>query len=308
MGPFCVVHQKNEPVVSRPSGVLGIVPQHWRRLAMNNKPTLKALARTIARKSGAAGMLRFLRGGGQIGAWERVHPFDVAHGTDTSGFLEVANLGQLENEQARVHAVAYAGSQPSVVRAALTALPPLDTFSFVDLGCGKGRPLLVASEFPFRHIVGVELSVSLAETARRNAALVGRRYPERTPVDITTGDASRFALPPGNLVVFLYNPFGDEVIGKVVEAVETAIAASPCTVFVVYYNPVFGHRFDASRSLSRYFAKTIPYAASELGYGPDSDDPVVIWQGGVKSAPTYPNADLRIDVINPPHRVQLVPA
>jgi SAM-dependent methyltransferase len=223
---------------------------------------------------------RLLYGAG----WTRIHPFDRAHGTDTSGFAPAEELP--ENEGARAYACFYAGSQPNVLRLAIAALPPVDACAFVDLGCGKGRALLVASEFPFREILGIELSPALAKVARRNAAVMARRFPRRTAVRVAVGDASVFPLPPGDLVLFLYHPFGPEVVASVVARVEAAIAAAPWrNIYVVYYNPVAGHCFDASRLLRRRFAGTLPYGPDELGFGPDQADPVVVWHGGAASTP-----------------------
>lgn len=220
--------------------------------------------------------------------WERVHPFDRAAGTDTSGVVSAA---ELPDHEARAHAVCYAGSQPSLLRQALATLPELDACTFVDLGCGKGRALLVASEFPFRDILGVELSAPLARIARRNAALVARRFPQRTAVRVVVADASSFHLPHGDLVLFLYHPFGAELVARVVTGVEAALKAAPCTLYVIYYNPVAGHCFDASPLLRRRFARTLPYAPDERGYGPDETDTVVIWQGGVTPAPVATEDD-----------------
>lgn len=223
--------------------------------------------------------------------WDRLHPFDRAYGTDTSGFVAAEKLP--EQEAARVHAICYAGSQPSLIRRALQSLPPLDSYTFVDLGCGKGRALLVASEFPFREILGVELSVPLARVANRNAARFARRFPERWPIAVAVADASVFPLPSGNVVLFLYHPFGAALVAQVVAGVEAALAAGHGRIFIVYYNPVAGHCFDASPLLHRRFARTLPYAAEERGYGPDADDVVVIWQSGEVSSPP-PGADARI--------------
>src|SRR5476651_2252216 len=74
--------------------------------------------------------------------WDLLHPFDRAHGTDTSGFIASENLPSSPYDSTRRHV--YGGSQPGIIRAALATLPPLESFTFVDLGCGKGRPLLVA--------------------------------------------------------------------------------------------------------------------------------------------------------------------
>ena len=291
---------------------------------MGIKTTLRRLARGIDRLPGVSRALRMpavrsllatlpgghnlIAGSARIGSWKLVHPFDVEHGTDTSGFVSVDDLDQLEHEAVRVHARPYAGSQPSIVRTALTTLLPLDSFTFVDLGCGKGRPLLVASEFSFREIVGVELSAPLATIARHNAELIKRRFPRRPPIKIVLGDAARFQLPAGNLVLFLYNPFDDAAIGDLVDTVNAALTTAPRTIYVVYYNPVVGHRFDASPTLQRYFAATLPYAINELGYGPDAEDPIVIWQGGIARDSIGGAADARIEVIDPQYRAKLAPS
>ena len=112
-------------------------------------------------------------------------------------------------------------------------------------------------------------------------------------------DVRRFPLPGGDLVLFLYNPFDEKVIAKVVEAVHDALGTAQRTVYVVYYNPVAGHCFDASPLLRRRFAGTLPYAADELGYGPDTDDPIVVWQGGTALAPIDTRANARIEITNP---------
>jgi len=154
----------------------------------------------------------------------RPHPFDRVNGTDTGG---VATSGGTKVDHP------YWGAPPSVVRAALSKLPSLETFTFIDLGCGKGRPLFVATEFPFRRILGVDLSPSLVKIAQINAAIMERRYPAWTRVEAVAEDATTFRLPPGDIVLFLYNPFGEEIMVKVVAQVEAALAAESRTIFVV---------------------------------------------------------------------------
>lgn len=236
------------------------------------------------------------------GGWYGVHPFDRQNGTDTSGFVSVDELPA--DAPARDQANPYAGSQPGVLRQALGCVPSIDTCTFVDLGCGKGRAVLVASEFSFKDICGVELSADLAGIARKNVAIVSSRHPQRTPVRIVVADAAAFSFPAGNLVLFLYNPFGAELMAQVVHSVEAAMAAENRSVYVIYYNPINGHCFDASPLLRRRFARVLPYASEEIGYGPDDDDPLVIWQGGAAPAPTEV-ADARIVVLPGAARVRL---
>jgi SAM-dependent methyltransferase len=236
------------------------------------------------------------------GGWDYLHPYDRILGTDTSGFVAAEYLPSSPLDSQKKHC--YAGSQPSIIHAALTTLPALDGYTFIDLGCGKGRPLLVSSEFPFRELIGVELSPKLADMAHKNAAVLKSHFPERPPITIVTGDASAFPFPAGNIVLFLYNPFGEEVIAKVVAGIEAALAAENRALFVVYYNPVYGHCFDATPALARYFAASLPYAEEEVGFGPDTEDPVVIWQAGQIARP-HPGANRAIVVTKAAMRAEI---
>jgi len=210
--------------------------------------------------------------------WHVLHPFDRAYGTETSGFVSTEQLPK--DAPNRSAAIFYAGSQPSILRAALATLPSVETSTFIDLGCGKGRALLVASELPFKRIIGIELSPKLADIAQANAAIVAKRFPRRTAVEVCVADASAYALPTGDIVLFLYHPFADYLVAKVVANIEIALQIEQRRIYAIYYNPVAGHHFDASLVLSRHLACRLPYAPDELGYGPDSDDSLVIWEGG----------------------------
>lgn len=219
--------------------------------------------------------------------WDRVHPFDRLHGTQTSGYVPASELPPGEP---REHAVCYAGSQPSILRTALSTLPELQSCTFVDLGCGKGRALLVASEFPFRDILGVELSPGLAATARRNAERIALRHPHRAAIRIAVGDATHHPLPPGDLVLFLYHPFDAEGVGRVADTVRAALAQPQAQrrLYVIYYNPVAGDRFDAVPSLRRRYARMLPYSPQERGFGPDATDTLVVWENGAALASAGP--------------------
>jgi predicted RNA methylase len=237
------------------------------------------------------------------GGWDRVHPFDTRHGTHTGGYIPAENLPHSRFSDTKLHV--YGGSQPSIVRAALRELPDLTGFTFLDLGAGKGRPALVASGFPFKEVVGVELAPQLVDIALDNVAIFQDRHPDRAPIRIENDDAAVYPLPAGDLVVFLYNPFGLEVMKRVVANMEAALKDESRSIFVIYYNPVYGGCFDASASFLRYYARTIAYASDEVGFGPDEADPVVIWQAG-SVLPAKPGADATISITKPDFRCALI--
>lgn len=226
-----------------------------------------------------------------------VHPLDAQYGVDTSGELHGTVLG-LGGGTDPGSNNGYVGSQPSIIRAALQMIPDREDAALVDIGCGKGRALIVASEFGFRAIVGIELSPELAAIAESNAAIVARKHPDRTPITIVTGDALDVRhLPGGDLVIYLYNPFGRDLIERLRRNVEKLVRGGDRTVYVVYYNPVFGEVFDGSPSLRRIFAETYPYDATELGYGLDSADTVIIWQDSAHAPADVPSGVARPIVV-----------
>jgi SAM-dependent methyltransferase len=237
--------------------------------------------------------------------WDRQHPFDRANGTDTSGVMELHTIRAHTDHPAMAHAGIYAGSQPSVIRRALDELPSLAGATFIDFGCGKGRPLLVAAERPFREVVGVDLSSELAAIARSNAAIVQARFPGRAPIRVVVGDAASHPLPSGDLVLFFYHPFGAPIFGRVLAALERALEAERRAIYVIYYNPVLGRLFDASPAFTRRWAAMLPCARDERGYGADADDAVIIWQGG-DAPPPRGLADGRIVLSNSDTRAELL--
>jgi len=229
--------------------------------------------------------------------WERTHPFDRRHGIDTSGMMPVTQMG-LDPATAR-HMMPYAGSQPSIVRRAIALLPNQEDYCFVDLGCGKGRPLLVASEFAFRRILGVELSADLVAVANANAAKMRRRFPARPPIELIEGNAAHFRLPDGKVVLFFYHSFDAELMVELINRAVNSLAGPVEHLFVIYYNPVWGGLLDASPALRRWYAGTLPYDATEIGFGPDHEDTVVIWQSIRGAYPSNLPQDHRRIVKNP---------
>lgn len=213
--------------------------------------------------------------------WGRTHPIDVYYGIDTSGFVPAEAIHPDQSLTKKI--IPYAGSQPGIVRTALSTIPNPGEYTFVDIGCGKGRVTIVASEFGFRKIIGVELSSDLVRVARANAEKVTRQYPDRPPIEIVEGDATRFPFPGGKVVVFMYHPFGRELMSQLRSTLESHIASSIEHIFIVYQNPVHGELFDAVPALTRWFAQTVPYDESEVGFGPDLEETVVIWQSAQRA-------------------------
>jgi SAM-dependent methyltransferase len=110
-------------------------------------------------------------------------------------------------------------------------------FIFIDLGSGKGRTLLMASDYPFRRIVGVELLPSLNDVAQQNLAQYHSDSQKCFAIESVCADATTFPLPDGALVVFLFNPFPESGLRRTIANLEDSLDAHPRPTYVVYHNP-----------------------------------------------------------------------
>ncbi|MCU1253468.1 MAG: class SAM-dependent methyltransferase [Edaphobacter sp.] len=170
-----------------------------------------------------------------------VHPFDLEHGTDTGGLIPGSELGVGHRHDLFI--AGYVGVPPSGFRAAISRWEGIglrhriEDYTFLDLGCGKGRAVLLASELGFREAVGVELNPGLAEIARANAMLWTGAGKARSPIRIECKDATEVGWPSGPCLVYFYNPFAETVMRAVVEAMREEFGDRGHELEVVYQKP-----------------------------------------------------------------------
>jgi hypothetical protein len=180
-----------------------------------------------------------------------LHPFDAEFGTDTGGLIFAEELRDGGGRKS-VYNTAYYGTPPSLFQQALARLEvEFEGFTFVDLGAGKGRAILLASNFPFRQVIGIEYARELATVASQN---ISRYHPaSRRCQDVRCilGDACDFAFPPGPLVIFMWNPFVGPVFERVVANIEDSLLQEPREVYVLYLRPDCAQRLDASPRLQK---------------------------------------------------------
>ena len=112
--------------------------------------------------------------------------FDAAHDVNTSG---VVRLVQTKSHN-RIHGTSYQPCNPENLQWAIESVSiDLKDFAFADIGCGKGRALIVASRYPFRKVIGVDYSLPFIEIARENLLRVGV---EEGSFELCCRDATEF--------------------------------------------------------------------------------------------------------------------
>jgi SAM-dependent methyltransferase len=170
--------------------------------------------------------------------------FDARYGTDTGGVQSLADVADIVGDNAK-HGLAHIASDPDQFSGMLGKLAlHVPDYTFVDLGCGKGRALLLAGEVPFKSVIGVEFVPAFADVARKNLAIAAAKG-MRSDIEVVTGDATQFDFPSGPLLVYLFNPFDSSIIRRVAQNVMKSWRAERRPVFVVYANPIHKDEFLA---------------------------------------------------------------
>lgn len=186
-----------------------------------------------------------------------VHPFDVENGVRTSGIIPGRFLKSGHRHDR--HSTAYFGVAPSVFHGLLRRWQkcrpraPVEEFTFVDVGAGMGRAMLLASELPFKRIQGVELNPALAGFARRNAAKWRAARRTSMQMRVTCGDAVEFQFPKGPCLVFLFNPFGASVMRRLLARIASTFRDRPGLVDLLYVNHEQEHVFEGQRGFVRLY-------------------------------------------------------
>lgn len=184
--------------------------------------------------------------------------FDALHGVVTEALIFLGELDPDAIGDALEDATHYEPTPLAQFDEMLVALPVAQSaYTFVDIGAGMGRVVLLASARPFRQVIGVEVSPALCETARDNVVRWRRRHPELACKDvrIVRKDAASFKFPAGNLAIYLYNPFGESTLRRLVDRI-----AAEChgAVYVMYHTPVHRAVLDEHSSFS---------LVADLGFG-----------------------------------------
>lgn len=132
-------------------------------------------------------------------------------------------------------------------------------FVFLDLGSGKGRTLLMASDYPFRRILGLELLHELHQAAQNNLGTYKSETQKCFKLESICADATRFTFFDEPAVIYLFNPFPEAGLRRVLTNLQETLRAHPRTVYVLYHNPLLDHVFSRS-SAWKEISRTHQYA------------------------------------------------
>jgi len=162
------------------------------------------------------------------------------------------------------NAARYSSVSLLQTRSAIRSLCPLAGLTFCDIGCGKGRVLFAASEYPFSRILGVELFADFARVAEQNLEK-WRAAGGDDRIAIACADATTFIYPVEAAVYYFFNPFPATVFGRVLDQIEASHRGQRTLLLIVhpvsdsYPNILLTRPFRLVKELDHAFSRSLIY-------------------------------------------------
>jgi SAM-dependent methyltransferase len=175
---------------------------------------------------------------------------DHLQGLDTRGIVELRSLGLAHEE--RVH---YAPSSwltlPRIARVVSFSKDDV----FVDFGSGKGRVVALAARYyPFKRVIGVEISPDLNAIARCNIQRNHRRL-KCKKVDVVTADVTAYEIPTDITIAYFYAPFTGTIFKSVVNKIQEVLKLRPDrNAWIVLQRPLESPRVDVYNECNAFLS------------------------------------------------------
>jgi len=160
--------------------------------------------------------------------------FDRKYKVETAGIVWRHDLDM--DADRKMAAFQYEPTPAPVLRSILKQLRiDYSKYAFIDYGSGKGRALLLASEYPYAKIIGVEFSPGLHKIAENNIRIWNNPGQRCFKIESICADASEYKLPNQPLVIFFFTPFRSPVSNRVINNIKQSFNDSPRSMYIFYY-------------------------------------------------------------------------
>ena len=171
-----------------------------------------------------------------------------------------------------VELTAYYGIAPSILTGVLdiwlqrtAPLAPIQETVFLDVGAGKGRAMLLASQHPFLRVEGVELNGDLAAIAQQNIG-IWSHHPEAEPLAPLTlhhADAILHPLPTEPTLAFLFHPFERTLMRRFLRHVEDSRGKNNAPFDLLYVNSEHSSMVGKNSAFTQLWKGRVPMSHAD---------------------------------------------
>lgn len=208
-----------------------------------------------------------------------LHAFDRAFNVHTGGVIELTTTSVDPSKLANANV--YAPVNAWALRKLLRKLALPKSYRFADLGCGLGRPVILAADYGFSKVTGVDFAPELCAKARENVAASRLTPQQKSAIEIVRGDVIDYLADTGDDVYFMFRPFSLDFFRVVVAKIAERAARQSRPVTVIY-----SERINLPESFNKVFTENSNYrsALSFVSLGQTFD----VYQCGPTSAANLP--------------------
>ena len=170
--------------------------------------------------------------------------FDFRYGTETTRRIPREQIAT--NSENIIHCVNYGASKATPFKHLMHRLKLPKDATFVDLGSGKGRALMLASKYGFRRVVGIEFSGDLCSKAKANLKNFLAKCPSPSVVEVIESDVAKYIFQDDETVFFMLDPFDAPVLTQVLRNIRASVERRPRTIWLIYSVPRERHIIEQS--------------------------------------------------------------
>tara|TARA_Y100000746_G_C15372635_1_gene394806 strand:+ start:96 stop:743 length:648 start_codon:yes stop_codon:yes gene_type:complete len=162
---------------------------------------------------------------------------DKKRGIETQKYIKLEDLGIVKTVGSGYESISY-----KKLKYLFSQSLDNSFTSFLDVGCGLGRPIIVAGEAGFKNLYGVDVSSNLLEKCKENIKKSGFES------KLTFSDVLDYKLPSGKLCIFLFNPFGEDKMKYLLNNIESRSEET----MIFYHNPVHSNVFNSKYIFKKF--------------------------------------------------------
>jgi hypothetical protein len=186
--------------------------------------------------------------------WKLDGIYDYRHGTDTSSFVQVKELSAASKNLK--NAGHYEPSSPFLFKTIMNHLSvDYNEYVFIDIGSGKGRILILASDYPFAEVIGIEFSPQLHAIAESN--LINNEHRRASKITLLCADVADYEFSNNNTVLYLFNPFNRVMILKLLDKLR--YLAEHNKIYMVYSNALHSDIVEKAGIFKTTTRVKVPY-------------------------------------------------
>ncbi len=162
--------------------------------------------------------------------------YDLRHHVETAREELLADCGVPAANVERGNTL-YRVTWGSLIRKALDQLRiDHSRYTFIDYGSGKGKAMLMASDYPFRRIIGLEYSEKLHAIASANCRTYRSAAQKCRAIEPVLVDVLDYEPPCGPIVCFMCNPFDDATMETMFDRWRTRHGGRDRDLRIIYCN------------------------------------------------------------------------